>query len=148
HFPNLSTVRMTEFAAHIVYFLWLSPSTTISDQSFNRSPLSSDLKDVFSNIFLNLELPTVTIVLALKYMYRIRISLSTSTLDLGNLTKLFVTSLLLTTKYHLDCNIRNSEWSSKVGIRTDELSRMERWMLRELRYDLGITVEDFLAWAK
>ncbi|KAK9707940.1 hypothetical protein K7432_009914 [Basidiobolus ranarum] len=146
YFPNLSTIRMSEFAAHVVTFLWSVPDSTL--HILERIPMHSTslLKDMFLKITLNLELSTITIVLALKYMYRLRTSLNASTLDPNHLTELFVSCVLLATKYHLDVNIRNSEWSGKVGITAKDLSGMERWLLRQLGYDLGISYEDFMTW--
>ncbi|KAK9760536.1 hypothetical protein K7432_015332 [Basidiobolus ranarum] len=148
HFPRLSTVRMAEFAANVVSFLWSVPNSILQTKGPIPMHSTSHLKDTFSNILLNLELPTVAVTLALKYMYRLRISLNASTVNPDHLTSLFVSCLLLAAKYHLDVNIRNSEWSGKVGIVASELSGMERWLLRQLGYNLGISYEDFLTWIK
>ncbi|KAK9670858.1 PHO85 cyclin-5 [Basidiobolus ranarum] len=146
HFPNLSTVRMAEFAANVVSFLWSAPNSTLQTKGSIPMHSTSHLKDTFSNVLLLLELPTVAVTLALKYMHQLRVSLNASTVNPDHLTKLFVSCLLLAAKYHLDVNIRNSEWSGKVGIAVEELSGMERWILRQLGYNLGISYEDFLAW--
>ncbi|ORX99586.1 hypothetical protein K493DRAFT_313169 [Basidiobolus meristosporus CBS 931.73] len=147
HFPDLSTLRMAEYAANVVSYLW---STSFSDSPSGPIPMhsSSQLKETFTNILLSLESPTIVIILALKYMHRLRASFNHSSLNPDHVTRLFVSCLLLATKYHLDGNTRNSEWSARVGITVAELSEMERWLLRQFRYDLGITSADFFLWVR
>ncbi|ORX91667.1 hypothetical protein K493DRAFT_317132 [Basidiobolus meristosporus CBS 931.73] len=139
---------MAEFAANVVSYLWTSPNFTSQRSGPIVMQSSSRLKESFANILLSLEVPTVVVVLAVKYLYRLRLSLNPSNPSADHLTKLFVTSLLISSKYHLDVNIRNSEWSGKVGIAGAELTMLERWLLGQFRYDLGVTYRDFLLWVK
>jgi hypothetical protein len=62
--------------------------------------------------------------------------------------ELFVTSLMLASKYLNDRNASNSAWSRISGIPLDVLNKMEMKLLSFIEYKLHVEVDLFDRWIK
>ncbi|KAK9761245.1 hypothetical protein K7432_013987 [Basidiobolus ranarum] len=138
--PDISTIRLAEFAANMVCYMW---NTQFSSVSFTAS---ADFKAFCSALIFTTEMSSTIILTALQYIHRLKSHSPSAGGNKGSEYRLFTVALILASKFLDDATYTNKTWAEVTRIPVEELNLMELEFLIFIDFDLYASEKEFIHW--
>ncbi|KAK9727377.1 hypothetical protein K7432_001909 [Basidiobolus ranarum] len=138
--PDISTLRVAEFAANMVSYMW---NTQLGSSSYTAS---ADLKAFCNALIFTTEMSSTTILTALQYIHRLKSYSPSAGGNHWSEYRLFTVALMLASKFLDDATFTNKVWAEVTRVPVKELNLMELEFLSFVDFDLYVSEREFLHW--